>query len=451
MIKGIIEAHVPSKVKRSDIYELVKDTGQICIVDGKMMIHDDNDTWPVVSEEDAKLLVRTMFKNKEWQKILDDNMLTSIIKSYKTDPDLQRSQDDFKHEECLKVRNGIWSIKKEEIVERDDVAFNRAVDVTLTKELPEESEVFISFCNKVFGEDTVNEKKQVLYEMIGYCVSETAPIKVAVFMIGPANCGKSVILKFIQKVIGEKHVSNVSLSSFAKEFNVGEMSEKVINITGEVPSGPIPGGALDIFKGITGGDRMQINKKYGQPASSILGVKLLVAGNTLPIFKKVDGTDSLVERLHILVFDNVVQEEDRDFQLLDKLWHDRDVIVRYALKAVKEYEERGRHFLRLEDEKNMLKSLRQVANPIAHFMKEKIHKSEMSEVHISDVYEAYQQFALAEALPDLDRTTFRNLMISQPGVSVGKTKKRLGKKSPQVCFKGIELKNMYDNEQDTEM
>ena len=31
------------------------------------------------------------------------------------------------------------------------------------------------------------------------------------------------------------------------------------------------------------------------------------------------------------------------------------------------------------------------------------------------------------------------------------TKKRLGKKSPQVCFAGIELKNMYDNDQETEM
>ena len=451
MIKNIIDVPVPEKFKRSDVYELIKDTGELCVVEGKILIHDYNDTWPIVTEGEAKLLIRTMFKYKEWQSVLDDKMLASIIKSFKTDPDLQRSLKDFRHEELIKVNNGIWNISKGEIVEVNNQAFNRALDVTLTKELPKESEVFISFCNKVFSEDTVNEKKQVLYEMIGYCVSETPPTKVANFLIGPANCGKSVMLKFIQEIIGEKHVSNVPLSAFAKEFNVSEMSEKVINITGEVPSGPIPGGALDIFKGITGGDRMQINKKYGDPTSQTLDLKLLVAGNSLPIFKKVDGTDSLVERLHILVFDNVVDEQKRDFQLIDKLWDERDVIVRYALKAVKEYEERGRYFLKLEDEMNMLQSLRQVANPIAHFMKEKIHKSETSEVHISDVYEAYQKFALAEALPDLDRTTFRNLMTSQSGVRIGKTKKRLGKKSPQVCFAGIELKNMYDNDQETEM
>ena len=152
-------------------------------------------------------------------------------------------------------------------------------------------------------------------EIIGYSISNTPPVKPANVMIGPANCGKSVILKFIQKLIGEKYVCNIPLSSFGKDFNVSEMTEKVINISGEVPSGPIPGRALDIFKGITGGDRMQFNEKYGKPASSTPEIKLLIAGNTLPIFSKVDGTDSVVERLHILVFDNVVKEEDRDFHL----------------------------------------------------------------------------------------------------------------------------------------
>ena len=170
MIKNIIEVPVPEKFKRSYVYELIKNTGTICIVDGKMLIHDENDTWPTVSDSDAKLLIRRMFKDKDWQNVLDDNMLTGIIKTFKTDPDLQRNQECFRHEDLIKVRNGIWNINKEEIVEVNNQAFNRALDVTLTKDIPKESEVFISFCNKVFNEDTVNEKRQVLYENEWYVV-----------------------------------------------------------------------------------------------------------------------------------------------------------------------------------------------------------------------------------------------------------------------------------------
>lgn len=57
-------------------------------------------------------------------------------------------------------------------------------------------------------------------------------------------------------------------------------------------------------------------------------------------------------------------------------------------------------------------------------------------------------------MPDIDRTTFRTLLTaSQRGIRIGTTKRRLGKKSPKVCFEGVQLKEdnekMYDKRQDT--
>lgn len=67
--------------------------------------------------------------------------------------------------------------------------------------------------------------------------------------------------------------------------------------------GTLPGKALDTFKSITGGDRIELESKGNQPFAGTVNTKLLFAGNTLPVFGKTDGTDALLERLHILIFD----------------------------------------------------------------------------------------------------------------------------------------------------
>lgn len=450
MVHGIITVSVPEKINTSFIYEKIKTTEAIVVVEKKLLIKDEDGTWPSISDEEAKLRIRSLFLRKEWQTVLDDGLMGGIVKSLKNDPDLQRSASDFKHDSFLKVKDGVWDIPRCCILENPgQLLFNRALDVKLTSELPPESKVFSKFCESIFDETMVAAKKQALYEIIGYCISDMNAVKMAIFLIGPANCGKSVILKFLQKLVGEEYVSNVPLAGFSQRFSIAEMHEKVLNINGEVPSGALPGRALDVFKGITGGDRMQLERKGCHPFSAVVNTKLIFAGNTLPVFSKVDGTDALIERLHILLFDKEVPEKERNCHLLDELWEDRHTIVRHALVALKEFDENEKIFKRLSDEEKILESLKHVANPIVHFIESRTRKGEDKEVHITDVYEAYKKFAAAEALQELDRMTFRNLMTTQPGITVGKTKKRLGKKSPQVCFVGLELINEEDiNEKD---
>ena len=95
---------------------------------------------------------------------------------------------------------------------------------------------------------------------------------------------------------------------------------------------------------------------------------MLFAGNMLPTFAKVDGTDSLVERLHILIFDKSVEEDEIDNGMEDKLWAERNVIVRYALEQLKYFIIADMTFTKLDDEKRMLEEVARMSNPIQHFV-----------------------------------------------------------------------------------
>ena len=246
----------------------------------------------------------------------------------------------------------------------------------------------------------------------------------AIFLIGPPNCGKSVILRFIQRLIGEDHVSNVSLSNFSGRFNIVSMYDKVLNISGEVPSSTLSGRALDVFKSITGGDKIELELKGYQPFSGIVRAKLLFAGNLLPMFSNADGTDSLTERLHVLIFDSSVEEAERDIHLEEKLWEQRDNIVYYALLALNNFIKCDKKFIVLEDEKQRLEAMKFAYKQIESFIDSYMDTGEDYYVSISSAYEAYLDFAYDELLEPMKRSEFRNKMLLQPGISIRRNKMR---------------------------
>ena len=441
MPKKQITQPAPDKISDQDLYSLVKGAKVIFTVEEKIHFLTDEGIWPVVSERSAILLIRSMFTDPAWQPLLTSDKVRRLVNSLKTDPGLQKTEDQFIHSDLLRMSRGVWSISRGKYIPSEkDLLFSRMIKADVSKELPPEPPTFHDFCKRVFSPDKLEEKKCVLYQIIGFCISDIENIKKAIFLIGPANCGKSVILRFIQRLVGNEYVSNVSLANFSHRFSVIEMYGKTLNISGEVPSGVLSASAFDVFKAITGGDRVNLERKGQQPFYGVVNAKLIFAGNMLPTFAKVDGTDSLVERLHILIFDKSVTADEMDKGIEEKLWQERDAIVRYALEQLKYFVITGKTFTVFNDEKVMLDEVTKMANPIHDFLESCVEYGDEYAVHISDVFDAYKDFAANEGLPDIDRTTFRKLMSNQSNIKVGQTKRRLGKASPRVCFEGIKIK-----------
>ena len=437
------------KISDRDLYEMIVGTGWVTVAGGKVYIFLYDGVWHQKGDIDAIIAIRDFFENPLWQSSLSAERMRRILATIKTDPNIQRNENEFHHEDLIKIGGGMWNIKNSRNTittkkingEVKVASFSRMIPVRLSNELPDESRVFLNFCKKVFSPEKFERKKRMLYEIIGFCISDIENVKKAIFLIGRANCGKSVILRFIQRLVGEENYSNVSLDRFANNFHIFRLLGKVVNVSGEIPSTPLSGRAFDVFKCITGGDRMELEKKGQQPFSGVIKAKLIFAGNMMPSFAKVDGTDSFVERLHILLFDNSVPKDEIDLGIEERLWSDRDKIVRYSMEALKYFVIGGKKFIESDDELEMLRSIADSANPLKSFVESCLEFGDGFAVHISEVYEAYLDFAWNEALPDIQRTTFRNLMGIVKGITIGKTKKRLGKPNPQSVFLGIRLKN----------
>jgi putative DNA primase/helicase len=93
------------------------------------------------------------------------------------------------------------------------------------------------------------------------------------------------------------------------------------------------------IKAITGGDRIAVRRLYGEFFETTPGYKLLIAGNHRP--RLTGGGAGMARRLHLIPFDTVIPEHERDGRLREKLVIERDGILGWMLEGCRAWQDMG--------------------------------------------------------------------------------------------------------------
>ncbi|MBV5337740.1 MAG: hypothetical protein J0653_07345, partial [Deltaproteobacteria bacterium] len=148
------------------------------------------------------------------------------------------------------------------------------------------------------------------------------------YWYGKGSNGKSVLIKFLRGVVGERHVGSVSLdelqsNSFAWEGLFG----KRLNLPAESGSS----GFMDSekLKAVLTGDAIAVNRKNRPIISVVLPVKFVFAANRLPVFA--EKTHAMYRRFRLLRFDRTVKDSEKIEDFHDVLLAARDEIVSWWL------------------------------------------------------------------------------------------------------------------------
>ena len=329
--KGTIPERCPETKQGEAAYTLVKGL-KLFVIAFTLYLCIDMCCY-ALSDNEAAILIRAAFADPAWQSYLTGGV-KRIINGLKCDPDLQMDMEQLIHPDYIRFTNVVWNIRLGRPVEKEEaegMLFKRYVDAHLPfADDNVASPIFDGLCRSAFFEQYYEEKRTALLEVIGFLISDIQNVKKAIFFIGEPNSGKSVLLRLITRLVGEENVSNVSLNGLGQRFSLYGLHNKALNASGEIPVNTLNGRALDVFKGITGGDVMELEAKGKQPFNGKINAKLLYAGNTLPAFDKTDGTAAVAERMHFIKFDRSVSCADRDNEFEEKLWSERGAIVRQA-------------------------------------------------------------------------------------------------------------------------
>ena len=339
-----------------------------------------------------------------------------------TDPDRMRGKVNFE--------NGVYDCKTGEFGPYDH-NYKTAFQLNVEYEIGAKCPRFFEY----FKASLTPDDAKTVQEMFGFLLTTEMKAQKAFLLYGPGNTGKSILIKVIEKIIGEDYVSNVPLQDLGAKFRTVQLYGKLLNSYGDLPQGNIRDTAT--FKALVSGDRMFGDDKFEKGFNFKNTARLLFAANKLPS-NLVDQSTGFYRRLVLIPFENIISNEDIDRELEDTLYEERQGIVRWAMAGLKRLTENNYVFTESNAAKNLMKEYKKDNNSTLWFVDEYCKLDSAANIPGKVLYDTYKKACLDARLTSVSQREFNAQIGSQFGDKG--VHKYQGSQSRAVEFAGIKLK-----------
>lgn len=178
------------------------------------------------------------------------------------------------------------------------------------------------------------DMRNVIEEMFGHIIlTENAPH--AFFLItGGGDNGKSTFLNMVAE-FSKGLSSYVDIKNFGNPNSIVRMVGKLVNIADDIDPDYLE--ESKSLKVIANGGELEVKTLYKDTYHVEIKTTLLFTANRAPIWK--DKTHGLFRRLNIIHLENMITDETKDPELLEKLTTNtaKQYILRLALEGVQRF------------------------------------------------------------------------------------------------------------------
>lgn len=227
----------------------------------------------------------------------------------------------------ITVRNGVLNLVTGELADFDpSYITTRYVDVEFIPNCALSNRIE-NFINGLAGytvgkpdneQLSALEKKNKLFEFIGYCLVSRNKFQKIFFLLGPGATGKSTFCELVRKFFGSDNCSSLSMQDLEQTFMPAQLKDKMINIGDDISMNTLLDGAA--IKILCGTLPIMVQQKHEKPYAMVNEAKFIFSCNKMPLFK--DKTDGLYRRLEILEITNKIAVKDRNSNLLEEFTHE---------------------------------------------------------------------------------------------------------------------------------
>ena len=261
--------------------------------------------------------------------------------------------------------------------------------------------IFEGYLHQVTGGDP--QLMERFWMVIGYLLIYPARGKFFIFMKGVGNSGKSVLGSFIKHLYPKESISNIKLKQLTNQFGMASLATSVINFDMDMSSSKINEEAASRLKQITGGDSMNIPRKYRDDALLERRIKFVFSSNH-PL--SIDGDDdAFLKRIVYLPFNYAIPDNQQDPDLGDKIWAERDAIVTKALYYARKLVQYNYIFPEIPYMDSAKYS------PVKMFVQERCDISDMDAMTaLDDLYNAYLHFCKEKNIGVCKDSDLRNAL-----------------------------------------
>lgn len=297
--------------------------------------------WKILTEQEGKLFFRK-YVPIEFKMFLQESAYAEIYRDIRVEAreieesDLSRSKDYLNfRDRAISWRSWCEAENPKELYflkyMQVDAPRKNPMKIKRNKESPYNQTV-----NRLFCAD-----KKLIHEFekfYGLALSNIRDKKIAVFLYGGSNTGKTVLLTLLKKLIGKEFVSSISFAQLGEEFAVTQLIGKTLNMIGETSG--VANRRLDIFKSLTGNDTVTVCFKGKDHFQFENHAMLCFACNEFPEIAS-NVTDSFFSRIAVFPFRVAIDRKDWIENMEDELWGDSEEIVSLAVRGLQRLDRDG--------------------------------------------------------------------------------------------------------------
>ena len=296
-------------------------------------------------------------------------------------------EDRIDAENLLNTKNGLVDINTLDVLPHSPFIVSTmqvAVGINPNAECP----AFDNFLTEI-----APGSEQLIYEMIGYCLHNSAHMHKAFLLVGKGANGKSTLLKVIEKLLGGKdNVSHITLENLEESrFRVAEMTGKFANIYADLPDTPLK--TASVFNTVVAGDTIQVEAKYKTPFDVTPTATQIFSCNEIP--RSYTTTQGFYRRLVIVRFPKSFKGKGKIEQnkLVSSLTTENELegILITALTLYAIARERG-EFTISEESQDALTEYQQDNEPALVFFAECLRLEDGAFAQRSEIYNHYKEW-----------------------------------------------------------
>lgn len=259
---------------------------------------------------------------------------------------------------------------------------------------------FIEFLNDIFEND--QERIDLIQEIMGACLLYDKCMQYLVIFLGNGSNGKSLLASVIKKMLGEKNVSAIALDKLSGDrFSKQNLDKKLLNISSE--TNPEKVYSTSDLKTLTGGDAVEVEKKFCDAYTTELYCKFILLANNM--IQTADYSDGFYRRLMIIPFnkqyyDLAAGEEPeegkqyKDIYLEGKLSEELPGIFNFAMEGLLRLYQNDFHFTVSQKCEAALTRYKNEHNVVKAFMNEciRIAGDSKSSIRCSKLFPSFEDF-----------------------------------------------------------
>lgn len=244
---------------------------------------------------------------------------------------------------------------------------------------------WLKFLNEVFA-DVASRK--LVQEWMGYLLTADISFQKMMLLHGPTRSGKGTISRIIESMVGHNNFCAPTFDSFFDRFGLAPLVGKTVAIVNDArrASGKKNDALTEKLLSLSGGDQVQVDRKYRDSVSMRLQARLMILSNEIPRIDDASGV--IADRFLVLrTQKSFLGMEDRE--LFAKLAEELPQIICWAVEGWKRLNDSGK-FTEPSYTSKYREQIRHIASPVTAFVAQRCTLAPNTSVTKYELFRAYE-------------------------------------------------------------